>query len=234
MWPIRSRHTDIGALIINGQSISLGYIRSSSSDHAELKKYTTIALSNYDIRDGVIYNTARFQKIVEDFFHQLPRSAALAVVIGSPHIKQEFLYTSHSSLQAGDVSFAARENHIWQHEYLYPGEDAGFYHYVSGLHPSLLYQYQSLVHQLHRDVARIESLFSASLKAYKRLYAGAYRALQLRQDLTQHNGQLMNIFSRDNIMRLMKIDRTIAVNVEKEKESLVAMIGVFKAHKERA
>ena len=117
---------------------------------------------------------------------------------------------------------------IWDYRYLHMLDDGKYLFYVSGIKYADLFSYQLIAHALELNLLSITSAYMALLHAYRALFGPAYRESQLALDIIKTHYKIKGrSLSADSIARLIHIHPNITIDVDKEKVSLLTMIGLY-------
>lgn len=158
--------------------------------------------------------------------HARPHSFALCA-LQSPSVHESFIRHPHATISDAECTIPALRKMVWDYRYLHALEDHYHLFYRCGIPSWTLFETELLCAHAGTPSRAITSAYMALLQAYKALYGKAFRRSQLAQDMMRSNYQLEARITPSNISRLVHIAPRLSLDVEREKMSVLSMIGLW-------
>jgi hypothetical protein len=224
MWPLPPIRYEHVIVHIDRSSFSIGWIRS------EHKQVVLSAYQSYEFQTLTHYHLS--QSVATFISEHKLAGALLSLSTASPFIYEELVRLSSANGSWNDFQTPALHSLLWDFRYLHPLINGDHLFYVCGISRPTLFSYQLLATQNKLHIVTISSWYNTLMQAYRMLFGPAFRISQLAIDMERTEYRLEESLRIDSIARLLHIPAHITIDREKEKKSLISMIGLY--YQERA
>lgn len=224
MWPLPPIRYEHVIIHIDVSSFSVSWI-TSKNKLPLLKAYESQefqVLTHYHLSHAVAAFIAK---------HKLS-GALLSISIASPGIYEDLVSLSIASATPHDFQNLTLNKLLWDFRYLHPLSNGHHLFYVCGISRPALFSYQLLATENKLHIATISSWYNTLMQAYKTIYGPAFRISQLAIDMEQTQYHLEEHLHADSICRMLHMSPNVNIDRDKEKKSLISMIGLY--YQERA
>ncbi len=113
----------------------------------------------------------------------------------------------------------------WEYHYLYP-HDNRYYFYFCEIQKPLLLQYELLALQTGLDLCTITTERIGLLHAYRHIFGAAFRSAHLGNDLMNVNNIVENLFTKDDVSRIISVPDDLALD-QHDMIPLLSATGLF-------
>lgn len=224
MWPLPPIRYEQVIIHIDASSFSVSWI---SSDNKQP------ILKAYICQEFQLLTHYHLSQTVATFITKNKLSGALlSISVASPGVYEELVSLSTANATAHDFQNITLNTLLWDYRYLHPLSNGEHLFYVCGISRPALFSYQLLATENQLHIAAISSWYNTLMQAYKTIFGPAFRTSQLAIDMEHTGYHLEKHLHADSISRLLKINPTVTIDREKEKKSLISMIGLY--YQERA
>lgn len=220
MWPLPSIRYDHIIITIDQSSFALGWLSSYKKEFAQLQAY-----QRYEFQ--TLTHTQLSSALALFVAHYQLTGALLSISMSTPFMYEQLVRLSYAHASANDFHGIPLSQLLWDFRYLHPLSSGDHLFYVCGINRPTLFRYQLLSTQNNLHSISISSWYNALIQAYKTIFGPAFRISQLAIDMEQSNYHLEERLHIDSISRLLHINPQLDIDREKEKKSLIAMIGLY-------
>lgn len=176
-----------------------------------LKAYESIPLINLELEHGLLFNPSRIQTLIQKFvMRHNAQAMPVSYSLSRPLVHEEFVTLPTKNPSLNQFPIAHSPFWHWDSQYLYE-TDQGHMFYICGIPKMGLLQYQLLAINQAMDIQHITSERHALLHAYKAMRGDAFRTTQLANHLTARNNTIENLFSHDDLMRMLFVPSSVHV-----------------------
>jgi hypothetical protein len=167
------------------------------------------SLDQLQLEQLYICNPTRLSQLVQRWYAATQRTMPILFALEGPALVQQILAlpTAHPT----PALFPTTAVHLHTaYTYLYSLDNKHYFYYCSLPQP-LLFQYHLLALRANLPLITITPSGSALLGAYRGIFGTAYRAAHLATALAARNNTLDQLFSRDDIARLVTVPSLLTV-----------------------
>lgn len=200
MWQLlpKVHHETIG-LCITPDTLIISWIQPhQGSSPYIIKAYKEIKLSPTTFCHDHLFNPTALQLSIRSFVqtYGLENAYMLCAIHGSGMQER---FTSHIPPYPD-----TQTKHVMRlQQYLYTLDNSEKIFYHVSMPSTLVMQYMLLALHARLNLIALVSHFTAYLALYQRIHASAFRRAQLAQDMQKHHHQLYNMFTHEQIKRLV-------------------------------
>ncbi len=211
MWNQPKEHNAF-LITINPRTITCSYLSQSNQTHTiSLKSYNTLKFDNLELENLIIFNPTTLSRYIANTYQPYAhKNTPVLLALNGPSLYTKILSTpnAHPTLEQFPISHAP--HWLWEYSYLY-SHNHRHYFYVCGMQRTLLLQYQLLSITTHLPMHTITTEYMALLQIYRYMFGSAFRHSQLGEALLEQNNTIEQLFTADDLHRLLSIpsDQTI-------------------------
>lgn len=186
-------------------TMSCSWIKMGPTKRMHLAAYKKTIFNNLELERLSIFNPTSLVRTIRNFIttYKLFDLPVLCSLIG-PSVTEQLVAmpTAHPSLAEFPLSHAPHWQ--WHYHYLYPHDHTHFF-YLCGMRKTLLLQYQLLAIQAGIDLQLITTERHSLLHLYRARFGSAFRTTHLGNDLMHRNNNIEQLFTRDDLARILNI-----------------------------
>ncbi len=230
MWHLLPKiRNELVSIVLTPRYLACSWIKTMSGHKPfELKAYRYYNLPPTAFHHSVVFNPTRIKNYIQNFLmHHNLRDAFIALSVTGTGIVDKVTPLTIASPTKKDFKLPELENCLWDFYYLYHTQEAASAFYVSGIKHELLFQYKLLAIATNTHLVSITTQGNALLNLYSYVHGKAFRHAQLAVDMTKHNNELLSLFTPEILRRLLHINPTLPVTMEKDMAPLIKSLGVF-------
>ncbi len=223
------RHTqtrNIFACIFTPRAITGGWLSAASNDvQIHLKTYHKRTLDNLELEHSYIFNPTRIAPIISSWYAATKRTMPVVCAVLGPSIAEQILPLSQAHPTIDNFPISHGPHTQWDYSYLY-SHDNFHYFYMCSIAKPLLFQYQLLSITTQLPIESITTEGMALLSLYAALFGDAFRPSQLATSLSHCKNSIEQLFSQDDLERVLAIPSTFSIT-ESDTLPLLIACGLF-------
>lgn len=198
-----ARNRNIFAYTFTPRTITGCWLSSPpNSTSIHVLAYHRKTIDHLELEHAYIFNPTRIAALTASWYRATKQTMPIGYALVGPAIQEKItpLATAHPTFN--QLPIAHSPHMQWEYTYLY-SYDQAHYFYLCGIQKTLLFQYQllSINTQLPLQILTTQSM--ALLNAYRLLFGTAFRPSQLALALTKCKQNIEQLFSRDDLARLL-------------------------------
>lgn len=226
MWPLPRIRNEQVTLILDGNSMSIGWVNARDRYPCALQAYQSYSL---DTMHSPLINKYVAQFIAD---HNLSR-AMMRVTLAHPFIYEQFVRLCKTNLSDADLGTPELKQMLWDYRYIHTLDDGNHLFYVCAIKRAGLFAQQLLAHRVGCHLQTITTEYMAIAQAYRALFGPAFRQSHIAIQMLKHHYHLHQSMSADSVARLLHIAPHLTIDINAHKKSLLAMIGLCYQEREK-
>jgi hypothetical protein len=174
------------------------------NNRIQLRSYHKKIIDHLELEHLYIFNPTRIGSLIASWYHATKQKMPIAYALAGPSIYEKIVPTTTAHPTPNQLPISPALHLQWEHAYLY-SYDSAHYFYLCGIQKTLLFQYQLLAIRMQLPLHSITTQGMALLDIYRYLFGSTYRPAQLAMALTKCNNNIEQLFSRDDLARLLML-----------------------------
>ncbi len=219
MWNQTKKHNAFAITftprIITGSWLSF----SSTSRTIQLRSHHRAQLDNLELERLIIFNPTKISQLLTSWYQTCHQAMPVLCTVSGPSVHEQIIPMVTANPKPEQFPIDHAPNWHWKHSYLY-SLDNNHYFYLSGIKKSLLFQYQLLGITASLDLRTITTERTSLLCLYRFLLGSAFTSAKLATDLLQRNNTIEQLFSADDLSRMLSIPSNYTI----EKHDVIPLL----------
>lgn len=219
---------DAFTLIFSPTSILGAWLtKRSSSPQFIVQQLYQQKLNHLELEKLTIFNPTQIGSLITSWYKKSGKSMPLLAALYGPALEEHILLLHNAHPNSNQFPISHAPHWHWEYTYLYSVDHRHCF-YLCGIKKSLIFQYQlmAILHQLPLAILTTERM--ALLHCYRFLFGSAFRAAQLATAMISHNNRIENLFSVDDLPRIVHIPSHVKIT-NQTALPLLAACGLFQA-----
>ncbi len=204
MWNKPQEHNAF-VVTVNPRIITCSILCQKPSSTISLQSHHTLVLDNLELEKLFIFNPTKLASHIRNYYRSYSvKTMPVFFALNGPslYVKIISVTKAHPNIEHFNLSHAP--HWMWDYSYLY-SYDHRHYFYVCGIKKSLLLQYQLLSINAQLPLRSITTEHMALLQLYRHIFGSAFRHSQLGTALSECNNNIEQLFSKDDLSRVLSI-----------------------------
>jgi hypothetical protein len=200
---------------------------SSSSTTAPLQLHSLYrtTITQLELEHLLVFNPTRIAALISSWYQATDHQMPIVCALSGPLVDEQIIPLPTAHPTSNQLPITHTPHLQWRYTYLY-SYDVAHYFYICGITTPLLFQYQLLGITAQLPLQSITSCGIALLRAYRLLFGTAFRPAQLAIAFMQRKHHIEQLFSRDDLARLLHIPSSISI-IPSDVIPLITCCGLF-------
>jgi hypothetical protein len=226
MWSKPKQHNAF-VITITPRTITYSHLsRPTKISLIQLKSHDIQILDTLELEKLVVFNPSIVAKQIQNHYKTLAnRSLPVLIALNGSSLFAKIISSSKAHPSLNQLNVPHIPHMQWAYRYLY-SHDHRHYFYVCGLPQQILLQYQLLSIKTQLPVRVISTEHMALLHLYRHLTGSMFRHSQLGTMLIERNNNIEQLFSEDDLPRVLSLPSDQKL-IHENQIPLLAACGLF-------
>ena len=205
MWNKPKQHSTF-VITITPRTITYSHLsRSTNEPIIQLQSHNTEIFDTLELEKLIVFNPTIITNQIQNQYRAVAnQSIPVLIALNGPSLFAKIISSSKAHPSLDQLNLPHTPHMQWAHRYLY-SHDHRHYFYVCGLPQQILLQFQLVSITAQLPLRLISTEHMALLHLYRYLSGAAFRHSELGAALAKRNNNIEQLFSPDDLTRVLSI-----------------------------